>query len=145
MPPSIDTASADQRLIMSVEAAAFHEPMYRVQAEDYQPKLRAMLAQGLEVDGVMYSRALENRRQFTVDMEQLAQQCDVLLTPATPLSAPGRCYQHRRPGVPGSVDILRFARHCSAVRHRRIRFAAGNTTGGITVRGGPIAGSGGVV
>ena len=84
MPPSIDTAFDDQRLIMSVEAAAFHEPMYRVQAEDYQPKLRAMLAQGLEVDGVMYSRALENRRQFTVDMEQLAQQCDVLLTPATP-------------------------------------------------------------
>jgi aspartyl-tRNA(Asn)/glutamyl-tRNA(Gln) amidotransferase subunit A len=84
MPPSIDTAYVDQRLIMSVEAAAFHEPMYRVQAEDYQPKLRAMLADGLQVDGIAYSRALENRRQFITDMEQLSQQCDVLLTPATP-------------------------------------------------------------
>ncbi len=84
MPPSIDTAYVDQRLIMSVEAAAFHEPMYRVQAEDYQPKLRAMLADGLQVDGIAYSRALENRRQFIADMEQLSQQCDVLLTPAAP-------------------------------------------------------------
>ena len=84
MLPSIDTAYIDQRLIMSVEAAAFHEPMYRVQAEDYQPKLRAMLADGLQVDGIAYSRALENRRQFIADMEQLSQQCDVLLTPAAP-------------------------------------------------------------
>ena len=84
LPDSIETAYVDQRLIMSVEAAAFHEPMYRRQAEDYQPRLRAMLAQGLEVDGIVYSRALENRRQFIVDMEQAAQQCDALLTPATP-------------------------------------------------------------
>ena len=88
MPDSIETAYADQRLIMSVEAAAFHEPMYRRQAEDYQPKLRAMLADGLAVDGITYSRALENRRQFIADMEQLAQQCDLLLTPATPAPAP---------------------------------------------------------
>ena len=88
LPESIATAYVDQRLIMSVEAAAFHEPMYRRQAEDYQPRLRAMLAQGLEVDGIVYSRALEHRRQFITDMEQAAQQCDILLTPATPAPAP---------------------------------------------------------
>lgn len=81
---SIDSAYADQRLIMAVEAAAFHEPMYRRQAEDYQPKLRAMLAEGLEVDGIDYSRALERRRQFTTDMQEAAKRCDVLLTPAAP-------------------------------------------------------------
>ena len=84
MPDSIEDAYDDQRLIMSVEAAAFHEPMYRQQAEDYQPKLRAMLADGLEVDGILYARALERRRQFIDDMEQLSQRCDVMLTPATP-------------------------------------------------------------
>ena len=84
MPDSIEDAYDDQRLIMSVEAAAFHEPMYRRQAEDYQPKLRAMLADGLEVDGIVYARALERRRQFIDDMEQLSQRCDVMLTPATP-------------------------------------------------------------
>ena len=81
---SIESAYVDQRLIMAVEAAAFHEPMYRRQAEDYQPKLRAMLAEGLEVDGIDYSRALERRRQFTADMEEAAKQCDVLLTPGAP-------------------------------------------------------------
>ena len=81
---SIDSAYVDQRLIMAVEAAAFHEPMYRQQAEDYQPKLRAMLAEGLRVDGIDYSRALERRRQFTTDMEEAAKQCDVLLTPGAP-------------------------------------------------------------
>ena len=81
---SIESAYVDQRLIMAVEAAAFHEPMYRRQAEDYQPKLRAMLAEGLAVDGIDYSRALERRRQFTTDMQEAARQCDVLLTPGAP-------------------------------------------------------------
>ena len=84
LPESIEGAYLDQRLIMAVEAAAFHEPMYRRQAEDYQPKLRAMLAEGLETDGIDYSRALERRRRFTTDMELAAQQCDVLLTPGAP-------------------------------------------------------------
>ena len=88
LPDSIETAYADQRLIMAVEAAAFHEPMYRRQAEDYQPKLRAMLAQGLEVDALTYTRALERRRRFRYDMARLAQQCEVMLTPSTPAPAP---------------------------------------------------------
>lgn len=87
MPESIDTAFDDQRLIMAVEAAAFHEPMYREQAEDYQPKLRAMLAEGLATDGIAYSRALERRRRFIDDMQQLSQRCDVMLTPSTPAPA----------------------------------------------------------
>ena len=46
IPDSIETAYADWLLIMSVEAAAFHEPVYRRQAEDCQPKLRAMRPTG---------------------------------------------------------------------------------------------------
>lgn len=87
MPDSIETAFNDQLLIMAVEAASFHEPMYRNQAEDYQPKLRAMLADGLATDGIVYTRALERRRTFIDDIQQLSQQCDVLLTPATPAPA----------------------------------------------------------
>ena len=84
MPDSIESAFQDQLLIMAVEAAAFHEPMYREQSEDYQPKLRAMLADGLQTDGIVYARALERRRTFIDDMQQLSARCDVLLTPATP-------------------------------------------------------------
>ena len=87
MPDSIDTAIADQQLIMAVEGAAFHQPMYDKQAQDYQPKLREMLGRGLAIDAVSYSRAKERRLQFVTDMELLAEKADVLLTPSTPTPA----------------------------------------------------------
>ena len=87
MPDSIDTAIADQLLIMAVEGAAFHQPMYEKQAQDYQPKLREMLGRGLAIDAVSYSRAKERRLQFVTDMELLAEKADVLLTPSTPTAA----------------------------------------------------------
>ena len=84
LPDSIDTALADQQLIMAVEGAAFHEPTFQRQAEDYQPKLREMISRGLSTDAVSYSRALERRRQFISNMEVLAEEVDLLLTPSTP-------------------------------------------------------------
>ena len=87
MPDSIDTAIADQRLIMTVEGAAFHQSMYEERAQDYQPMLREMLGRGLAVDAVSYSRAKERRLQFVTDMELLAEKADVLLTPSTPTAA----------------------------------------------------------
>ena len=87
LPDSIDTAIADQRIIMAVEAAAFHRPMYERQSQDYQPMLREMLRRGLETDGQTYSRALERRQQFTAEMQALTEKADVLLTPSTPTPA----------------------------------------------------------
>jgi len=84
LPESFDTAFQDQLMIMGVEAAAFHKPMYEKQAADYRPKLREMLRQGLETDAVTYTRALERRLRFSADMRVLAEQADVLLTPSTP-------------------------------------------------------------
>ena len=87
LPESIETAFDEQLLIMSVELAAFHQPMFQRQAEDYSPKLQALISRGLATDGVSYSRALERRVQFTSAMHQLAQKVDVLLTPSTPTPA----------------------------------------------------------
>ncbi len=84
LPASFKTAFEDQLLIMGVEAAAFHKPMYEKQAQDYRPKLREMLRQGLEIDAVTYTKALERRLRFIADMKLLAEQADVLLTPSTP-------------------------------------------------------------
>ena len=87
LPDSIDTAIEDQRIIMAVEGAAFHQPMYERQSQDYQPQLREMLRRGLETNGQTYSRALERRQQFTAEMQALAGKADVLLTPSTPTPA----------------------------------------------------------
>jgi Asp-tRNA(Asn)/Glu-tRNA(Gln) amidotransferase A subunit family amidase len=86
-PEGMDTAIADQRVIMDVEGAAFHQPMYQRQAQDYQPRLREMIGRGLATEGVTYSRALERRLKFTADAHRLAARADVLLTPATPTPA----------------------------------------------------------
>lgn len=87
LPASFDTAIEDQQVIMAVEGSAFHEPMYRRQAEDYQPRLRELIRRGLETDAVSYSRALERRQRFIYDVRELAGKVDALLTPATPTPA----------------------------------------------------------
>ena len=87
LPESIETATEDQRMIMAVEGAAFHEPMYRTRSQEYQPLLREMLRWGLEVESAAYSRALERRLRFIADMAHAAAQVDVLLTPSTPTPA----------------------------------------------------------
>ncbi len=84
LPPSMDTAIEDQQIIMAVEGSTFHEPMYRQQAMDYQPGIRAMIQRGLDTDAVTYSRAMERRQQFITDMRKLAERVDILLTPSTP-------------------------------------------------------------
>ncbi|MCH8894086.1 MAG: amidase [Chloroflexi bacterium] len=84
LPESFNTAFQDQMIIMGAEAAAFHKPMYEKQAQDYRPKLREMLRQGLATDATTYSKALERRLRFSADMRLLAEQADVLLTPSTP-------------------------------------------------------------
>ena len=87
LPASFDTSIEDQQVIMAVEGSAFHEPMYRRQAEDYQPRLRELIGRGLETDAVSYSRALERRQRFIYEMRELAGKVDALLTPATPTPA----------------------------------------------------------
>ncbi len=84
LPSSMDTAIADQQIIMAVEGSSFHEPMYRQQVMDYQPGIRGMIQRGLDTDAVTYSRAMERRRQFITDTHKLAQRVDILLTPSTP-------------------------------------------------------------
>ena len=87
LPESIDTAIEDQRIIMAVEGASFHQPMYERQAEDYRPLLREMISRGLGTGSADYSRALERRLRFITDMQVLAEKADVLLTPSTPTPA----------------------------------------------------------
>ena len=87
LPDSFSNAISDQQLIMAVEGAAFHKPMFDVQAGDYQPGIRAMIQRGLDTDATSYSDALERRLRFVFDMDVMASKADVLLTPTTPSPA----------------------------------------------------------
>ena len=87
LPESFSTAIEDQLIIMRCEAAAFHQPMYETRSEEYRPLLRRLIARGLETSATEYSGALERRLQFITDMQVLAENADVLLTPTTPTPA----------------------------------------------------------
>ena len=131
MPDSIDTAIADQQLIMAVEGAAFHQPMYEKRAQDYQPKLREMLGRG----------AGRRRRQLFSGQGAPPPICHRHATPGgaggraahsvhTHCGA-GRPFQHRQYHVSGSVDLLWFARHHSSLRPSAIGAAPGDSAGSV--------------
>ena len=89
--PTVDFGKAfkDQRLVMAVEAAAFHRENFKTKADLYRPKLRAMLQQGLEYGAIPYSEALSDLKQFKFDMINFSDQYDFLITPSTPELPPG--------------------------------------------------------
>ena len=89
LPESFEHAMADQLIILTVEAANFHEPLFKENADLYGPNIRELIETGLAIDAVTYSRALESRVQFMADADRLSKQVQVLLTPSTPTPAPG--------------------------------------------------------
>jgi len=88
LPPSYATVLAAHRIIMKVEAAAFHADMFRTQREQYGPRLRETIEMGLVISGVDYLRAQRLRRLFQQEVPQMFQDVDILVTPSTPTPAP---------------------------------------------------------
>ena len=88
VPASFATSHSSQRIVNTVEVAAFHEEFYRQRADDYGPKIRADIEMGMMVPGIRYVQAQRLRRQFRQDMVEMVGQVDVALTPATSEPAP---------------------------------------------------------
>jgi aspartyl-tRNA(Asn)/glutamyl-tRNA(Gln) amidotransferase subunit A len=88
LPPSYATVLAAHRLIMKVEAAAFHADMFRTQRQQYGPRLRETIEMGLVIPAVDYLRAQRLRRLFQQEVLQMFQDVDILVTPSTPTPAP---------------------------------------------------------
>ena len=68
VPESYATAHSCQRVIMNVEAAAFHEETFRQRADEYGPKIRESIEMGMLIPAVRYLQAQRLRRQFRLDM-----------------------------------------------------------------------------
>ena len=88
LPGSFAWAHSMQRIVMNVECAAFHEANHRHRAADYGPRIRAGIEMGLVIPPATYLKALRLRREFRAAMNEMAQQVDVVMTPATPTPAP---------------------------------------------------------
>ncbi len=88
MPESFAAVQDAHRIIMWVEAAAYHEKLFEKNREQYSPKMREMVEIGLLIPSVDYLRAQKIKRLFRREMDRMMQEYDCLLTPATSSAAP---------------------------------------------------------
>jgi aspartyl-tRNA(Asn)/glutamyl-tRNA(Gln) amidotransferase subunit A len=78
------------RIVMAVEGAAFHEQRLRQHPDDYLPKIRGLLEEGLACPAPEYARTKDHQEKLTDDMWACFDEVDALLTPATTGPAPDR-------------------------------------------------------
>jgi aspartyl-tRNA(Asn)/glutamyl-tRNA(Gln) amidotransferase subunit A len=83
LPASFEEVVARHRVVMAVEAAAFHGERLARHPDDYAPKIRGLVEEGLACPAPEYARALEHRRRLIADMAALFTGLDALVCPAT--------------------------------------------------------------
>ncbi len=76
------------RILMSTEGADFHREWFVDRADDYSPKVRVMIEDGLQVSAVDYLKAKDVQAAFTRDVTEAMRSFDVVMTPSTPSGAP---------------------------------------------------------
>ncbi len=86
--PDSARARASAFLITNAESSAFHLDRLRRQAEDFDPETRDRFLAGALLPASWYIAAQRFRRQFEEAMRKVFEECDVLLAPSTPMSAP---------------------------------------------------------
>lgn len=76
------------RIVMAVEAAAFHQTRLARHPEDYRPKIRALLEEGIACPAPEYARCKEHQQTSLGDLHHYFVKVDALLTPATTSAPP---------------------------------------------------------
>jgi amidase len=88
LPASFASLHAAGRVVLEVEAAAYHEDLYRAHAAEYRPRTRELIADGLARPAVAYVRAQRERLAFRAEVAPLLTDHDALLSPTAASTAP---------------------------------------------------------
>jgi len=88
LPAGFAEVNERHRVVMAVEAAAYHEPRLRRHPEEYPPRIAGLLKEGLACSAAEYARTKEHQKALSRAMAAVAASVDVLLTPATAGPAP---------------------------------------------------------
>ncbi|HEV7224146.1 MAG TPA: amidase [Pirellulales bacterium] len=89
LPASFADAHRYQRLVMAVDAAAYHRDNFPSRREQYAPNIALVLDEGRAATAVEYSAALAHQFRFRREMSAALEGFDALLTPATNATAQG--------------------------------------------------------
>ena len=87
---SLEIVADAQQTIMQVEATEAHSALHREMADQYAPRLRALIDSGQRVPATLYLRAQRIRRRFRQETAALLRDVDCLLTPTVSNLAPDR-------------------------------------------------------
>ncbi|MBW8271012.1 amidase [Caldovatus aquaticus] len=87
--PRLDDFAAVNRVILTSEAAAVHEPWLRERPGDYAPVTLRRLLPGMFVSGVDYVQAQRRRRELVAAVEAAFREVDLLLC-ASSMDPPSR-------------------------------------------------------
>lgn len=88
LPASFSEVLPRHRVIMAVEGAAFHRTRLQKHPEDYLPKIRGLLEEGLACSADELRACQEHQARLKEDMRACFTSASVLLTPATTGAAP---------------------------------------------------------
>ncbi len=90
LPPSFEEVVRRHRVIMAVEAAAYHQERMRRHPEDYPRCITALVEEGIACPAPAYARAKEHQAQLREEMGGVLRGLDALICPATTRAAPDR-------------------------------------------------------
>jgi Asp-tRNA(Asn)/Glu-tRNA(Gln) amidotransferase A subunit family amidase len=88
LPPAFDEIHAAGQVVLEVEAATYHRPMFDKHAADYGPGMAEMIPRGLARSATEYVVANRARLAFRDAMIPLLEAHDALLSPTAPGPAP---------------------------------------------------------
>jgi aspartyl-tRNA(Asn)/glutamyl-tRNA(Gln) amidotransferase subunit A len=89
LPDSFPDVLGRHRLVMAAEAAAVHEARLADEPDDYPPRIRALIEEGLATRACDYVRAREHQALSRREILSLFDGLDALITPAALGPAPG--------------------------------------------------------
>ncbi len=82
LPVDVEEMHAAHRIIMRVEAAAYHDRMFLENQDAYSPHIRKNISTGLMTPAVHYVNALRFRARFIERMENFIQDYDLVVLPS---------------------------------------------------------------
>ncbi len=122
--------------IVASEALAYHAAWMRSRPQDYQSDVRERLRMGAFVNGAHYVRAQQVRALVTREVDEALARRDVLLAPASPITAPVLGERETTLGDgPSEVRsaLLRCARPFNFSGHPACAAPGGFTAGGLPI------------
>jgi aspartyl-tRNA(Asn)/glutamyl-tRNA(Gln) amidotransferase subunit A len=88
LPPSYGGLHAAGAVVLEAEAAAYHADAFARHAADYAPGIRASITAGLAHAATAYIGANRARLRFRDEVMPILAECDALLAPVAPSTAP---------------------------------------------------------